>query len=104
MQLAKVTDSSASTFIIRKLEDLNSELSELKLKLNSLDTLSLENKKLDIDINMLIDNIDKFNKEIDTSDINKKRLLLSTIVDSMYWNSDEETIKVNLIGINSNRN
>ncbi|MFR3500032.1 MAG: hypothetical protein ACLTT7_13615, partial [Paraclostridium bifermentans] len=104
MQLAKVTDSSASTFIIRKLEDLNSELSELKLKLNSLDTLSLENKKLDIDINMLIDNIDKFNKEIDTSDINKKRLLLSTIVDSMYWDSDEETIKVNLIGINSNRN
>lgn len=104
MQLAKVTDSSASTFIIRKLEDLNNELSDLKSKLNSLDTLSLENKKLDIDINMLIDNIDKFNKEIDTSDINKKRLLLSTIVDSMYWNSDEETIKVNLIGINSNRN
>ncbi|MDU5022242.1 MAG: zinc ribbon domain-containing protein, partial [Clostridiales bacterium] len=87
MQLAKVTESSASTFIINKLESLN--------------TMSMENNQVDININMLIDNLNKFNKEIDTSDINKKRLLLSTVVDYMTWDSDTDTIKVNLIGINS---
>ena len=63
--------------------------------------MSMENNQVDININMLIDNLNKFNKEIDTSDINKKRLLLSTVVDYMTWDSDTDTIKVNLIGINS---
>ncbi|WP_338691241.1 zinc ribbon domain-containing protein (plasmid) [Paraclostridium sordellii] len=106
MQLAKVTESSASTFIINKLESLNNDLSNLKSQLESLNTMSRENKQVDININMLIDNLNKliqykkFNKEIDTSDINKKRLLLSTVVDYMTWDSDTDTIKVNLIGIN----
>ncbi|CEO20600.1 recombinase family protein [Paraclostridium sordellii] len=101
MQLAKVTESSASTFIINKLESLNNDLSNLKSQLESLNTVSIKNKQVDININMLIDNLNKFNKEIDTSDINKKRLLLSTVVDYMTWDSDTDTIKVNLIGINS---
>ncbi|WWU46035.1 hypothetical protein QJR44_17630 (plasmid) [Paraclostridium sordellii] len=88
MQLAKVTESSASTFIINKLESLNNDLSNLKSQLESLNTMSRENKQVDININMLIDNLNKFNKEIDTSDINKKRLLLSTVVDYMTWDSD----------------
>lgn len=91
--------SSASEFIIKKIEDLNIEIENLKSNIYSLKNnknyLSQSNLNLDI----LVNNINKFNKVIDEQDITQKRLLLSTIIDNLVWNDETNSIIINYLGL-----
>ncbi|MDY2736179.1 recombinase family protein, partial [Intestinibacter sp.] len=97
-QLSNFSES-ASEFLIKKIEQLNNEIEKLKEEIysldNSKDTLSQANLNLDI----LVNNINRFNKIIDEQDITQKRLLLSTIIDSLIWNDESGTITINYLGL-----
>ena len=57
--------------------------------------LSQSNLNLDI----LVNNINKFNRVIDEKDITQKRLLLSTIIDNLVWYDDTDSITINYLGL-----
>lgn len=99
MQLARLTDSSASSLIVDKIEVMNKELSDLNKELEMLNTMSNNIGKIDIDIDILIDNLDKFNNEIDTADLEQQRLLLSTMIESIVWYDESETAVINYLGV-----
>lgn len=98
MQLAQFTNSSASSFIIEKLETLNKEILNLKSELTYLKdhTDQINNSNLDLDI--LINNLNKFNDEINNASVDKKKLLLNSILESVEWSSSNNTLTINYIG------
>lgn len=104
MQLAKFSDSSASAFIIEKIETLNKEILNLKSELDSLkiSTEKINNSNLSLDI--LINNLNKFNDEIDNANIDNKKVLLNSILESVEWSSSNNTLIINYIGFNSKSN
>lgn len=104
MQLAKFSDSSASTFIIEKVEKLNKEILDLKLEVDSLNSESTQIKSSNINLDTLIKNLDNFNNEIDNANLEQKKLLLNSILESIEWSSKDNNLIINYIGFNSNTN
>ena len=104
MQLAKFSDSSASTFIIEKVEKLNKEILDLKLEVDSLNSESTQIKSSNINLDTLIKNLDNFNNEIDNANFEQKKLLLNSILESIEWSSKDNNLIINYIGFNSNTN
>lgn len=101
MQLAKFKDSSASSFIIEKIEILNKEIINLKYELDSLNNhiQKINNSNLNLDV--LINNLNRFNNEVDNADIYNKKVLLNSILESVEWCSSNNTLIINYIGFNS---
>ncbi|WP_195251033.1 recombinase family protein [Romboutsia sp. 1001713B170207_170306_H8] len=99
MQLGRNTDSSASTYIINKIEELNKEIENLKKELDLIKSVSKELNTVDLNIDLICDSLNKFANEVDTADLNKKRLLLSNIVDYIEWIPDEEKVTVHILGL-----
>lgn len=98
-QLSNFSDSSASEFLIKRIEQLNNEIeiqrSDIYSLKNNKNILSQSNLNLDI----LVNNINKFNRVIDEKDITQKRLLLSTIIDNLVWHDDTDSITINYLGL-----
>lgn len=99
MQLARLTDISTSELIINKLEIMNKELAVLKQELESLEDISNTLNKTEIDIDILIDNINKFQSEIGSADLERQKFLLSTIIENIIWYDENETAVINYLGI-----
>ena len=103
-QLAKFSNSTASNLIIERIELLNEEIQKLK---NELKLIQYEsNKAINSNLNLdkLIDNLNRFNSEIDKADLGQKKQLLSSILSYIEWSSDDNTIIINYIGFNKNVN
>nr|WP_302416632.1 recombinase family protein [uncultured Romboutsia sp.] len=104
MQLAKFSDSSASTFIIEKVETLNKEILDLKLEVNNLKSKSTKIKSSNINLDTIIQNLNNFNNEIDKANLDQKKILLNSILESVEWSSKDNNLIINYIGFNSNTN
>ena len=104
MQLAKFSNSSASSFIIEKIETLNKELENLNIELDSLKNKSQEINNSNFNLDVLLDNLNKFNEEIDKANIEQKQILLSSILESVEWCSSNNSLIINYIGFNSKTN
>lgn len=104
MQLAKFSGSSASSFIIEKIETLNKELVNLNLELDSLKNKSQNINNLNVNLDILLDNLNRFNEEIDKADIEQQKILLNSILESVEWNSSNNVLTINYIGFNSKTN
>ncbi|MGL4913450.1 MAG: recombinase family protein [Romboutsia sp.] len=104
MQLAKFSDTSASTFVIEKIETLNKEILALKLELDNLNNRSTQIKSSNINLDSLIENLNNFNNEIDKANLDQKKLLLNSILESIEWSSKDNNLIINYIGFNSNIN
>ncbi|SHH06559.1 recombinase family protein [Tepidibacter thalassicus] len=93
-QLSKNIDSIASNYIISEIEKLNEEISKLKEKLNELN----QNKKMLnnnlFNIDMVLEALNRFNKEIDNASIEDKRFLISMLVDKIIWDYESGEIKI----------
>ena len=103
-QLAKFSNSTASNLIIERIELLNEEIQKLK---NELKLIQYEsNKAINSNLNLdkLIDNLNRFNSEIDKANLDQKKQLLSSILSYIEWSSDDNTIIINYIGFNKNVN
>lgn len=103
IKLAEIENPIASEYIISKVESLGSEIKELEMKLNNLEHIKTEaiNKQLNIDI--LIDALNSLSTTIHLiPDINKKKLLLETIIDSIFWDGETGEVTINLWGAKKN--
>lgn len=101
MQLAKFSNSSASSFIIEKIEVLNKEILNLNSELDYLKNQSQQINNSNLNLDVLIDNLNKFNEEFENADIEQQRILLNSILESIEWCSNNNTLIINYIGFNS---
>lgn len=97
-QLSLNTESVASKYIISEIEKLNKDLEGLNNKLVELNNVSNEIDSIDFNLDIISDAFVKFRNNFDSSDLNTKRFLLSSIIDEIIWNGDTGNIDVCYFG------
>lgn len=98
-QLANFSNSTASTYIIEKIEELNKEITDIKFEIDKLDIDKISISKDDLNLDILIDNIKKFNSSLDNLELSQQRLLLSSIIKNVIWNDEENSLEINYLGL-----
>ena len=98
MELAKNTGSVASEYIISQIEGLNGEIEVLKSKVNELESSSFDINSASLNLDIIVSNLKKFNSEVDDASLDDKRLLLSTIVDSIIWDDASGNLSIVYMG------
>ena len=98
-QLANFSNSTASTYIIEKIEELNKEITDIKFEIDKLDIDKRSISKDDLNLDILIDNIKKFNSSLDNLELSQQRLLLSSIIRNVIWNDEENSLEINYLGL-----
>jgi DNA invertase Pin-like site-specific DNA recombinase len=96
MQLARISDSSASKFIVDKIEAINTEIIELNKQVEEFEG---DITFPEVNIDEIVKNLNRFNAEVDFSSIERKRELLNNIVDSIIWNGDNDVATINYRGV-----
>ena len=98
MELAKNTGSVASEYIISQIESLNGEIDALKGKVIKLESSSVDINSASLNLDIIVSNLKKFNCEVDDASLDDKRLLLSTIVDSIVWDDASGNLSIVYMG------
>ena len=98
MELAKNTGSVASEYIISQIEGLNGEIDDLKSKVSELESSSVDINSASLNLDIIVSNLKKFNYEVDDASLDDKRLLLSTIVDSIIWDDASGNLSIVYMG------
>jgi len=94
MQLSEVSAGPASKYIIAQIDKLGLEVDRLKKKLDIVNDVSNDIEVEMLNIDLIIENLNKFNKFIDEASIEEKRLLLSSVVDKITWDGDLGEIRI----------
>ena len=100
MELAKNTGSVASEYIISQVEILNGEIDTLKNQIDKLQSRGDDINSVSLNLDIIVSNLKKFNEEVGSCSLDDKRLLLSTIVDSIVWDSDTGNLSIIYMGAN----
>lgn len=97
-QLAENQNSSASKYIIAEIEKRESELTDLKSKLNNINEEKQKKCDINVDLDLIIENLKEFNKTIDFVDIDYKKYLIKSLVDKITWDSSTGLVDIKLWG------
>jgi len=100
MQLTENGGSAASKYIIAQIEKLSSEVEGLKAKLDGVNDASNDIELELLNIDLILDNLDKFNKCIDDASIEEKKVLIGSVVDKVTWDGDLGEVKIFYHGLN----
>lgn len=92
------TGSTASDYIVSQIESLNNEISILKDKINTLESGNINISSDSINIDIIVSNLKRFNDEVDNASLDDKRLLLSTIINSIVWDSSLGNLNIVYMG------
>lgn len=92
--LQLTTDINTSKILIEKLEKLSKEKAELEEKLKELKSEKLETDKNVINLDSVINSLRNFKSLIDTSNVEEKILLISSIVKKIYWDGETQVMDV----------
>lgn len=89
MQLAANSSSTAATYIIKQIEKLDSELKELKNKIDSIDDEVEQDlmKKMSIDI--LMDRLVYLRENINVLEFEQKKKLIANVVSEIVYNGEK---------------
>ena len=88
LNLSETNNSTVSKYILSQIEKLGDEVDKLKVKL---DGSSVVENNIDaeiLNIDLIIDNLERFNKCIDEASIEEKKVLVSSVVDRVVWDGD----------------
>lgn len=99
MQLTESGGSSASKYIIAQIEKLSSEVEDLKSKLDGVNDTNNDIELELLNIDLILDNLDKFNKDIADASNEQKKLLIGSVVDKITWDGDLGEVKIFYHGI-----
>ncbi|MGY0375258.1 recombinase family protein [Clostridium sp. JNZ J1-5] len=102
-KLSEIENSTTSEYIISKVNKLGEEIEELKLKFKSLKSTELLTSEDDLNIDIFLEALKKFSTAFYLiNDIDKKKLVLETLIDSVYWNGNDGKITIRLWGAKGN--
>jgi len=93
-------DPSTSKILITKLENLSKEKNNLESNLEKYKNMRNSTKNEINNIDIIIESLRNFKTLIDISNTEEKRLLISCMVDTIYWYGDKKIMDVRLWGIN----
>lgn len=97
--LSNEEDSITSKFIKTKISELGKEINELEDKKRNINIQKENNKQSIYNVDIIIEALEEFNSSIDiSSEVNKRRFLLETIVDKITWNGNTYDVQVDLWG------
>lgn len=98
-RLSNITNEIACNSIILKIDELGEEIKRLQSELNNLEESKNYNVKKELEVDMLIDLLKKFNTTFDSiKDISQKRVVLETIIDRIEWNGINQNVDITLWG------
>ncbi len=97
-QLSLNPSSTASKYIIEEIEKKEEEIKQTESKIESLKEDKMEMNKLEIDLDLIISNLKNFYDTIDNVDIEKKKYLISVLVDKITWNGSTGEVDIKLWG------
>ena len=92
LNLSETTNATVSKYILSQIEKLGDEVDKLKVKL---DGSSIVENNIDseiLNIDLIIDNLEKFNKCIDDASVEEKKVLVSSVIDRIVWDGDNGEI------------
>lgn len=97
-QLAENKNSSAAKYIITEIENRETELKELRTKLNNINGENQKKYDIDVNLNLIIESLSEFSKTIEVVDTDYKKYLISSVVDKITWDSSTGHIDIKLWG------
>ena len=104
MQLTENPTSAASKYIIAQIEKLGDEVEDLKRKLDSVSEVDNDIEVELLNIDLIIENLNKFNKCVDGASVEEKKLLVSSVVDKVVWDGDNGEVRMFYHGLKSGEN
>ncbi|MDK2584995.1 recombinase family protein [Romboutsia sedimentorum] len=99
INLSENAGSAASKYIIVQIEKLSLEVDALKCKMDEVSEVSNSVELEMLNIDLIVDNLNKFNKLVDDASVEEKKLLLSSVVDRITWDGDLGEIRIFYHGI-----
>lgn len=87
-------DSTTSQILVKKLEILSKEKSDLLNRIEKFKDILEETDDEIENLDIIIQSLKNFKTLIDSSNVEEKRLLISTLVDRIYWYGDTQTMDV----------
>ena len=93
LKLSEVNETSAK-YVIAQIDKLGLEIEELKSKLDGVNEVDNDIELEMLNIDLVVENLNKFNKLIDGASIDEKKMLISSIVDKITWDGDSGEIRI----------
>lgn len=102
-KLSIIDDEALSKHIINEVYSLNTQIANLNKSLDLMKERDFQNKFNSLDIKKLIENLETLNSTFNFIDnIDYKRILINSLVYSIYWNSDTGQIDIQLHNYKNN--
>ena len=86
-----------SKYVKPQISKLGDELEKLNIKYDNIKAISYKNDKSNV--MKFVDSLNTFSSIINILDFNNKRLLINTVVESIYWDGDKGIVKINMISL-----
>ena len=92
-------DNEISKYLRPQILKLGNELEKLKDKYENLKATSYKYKNNNWDANKFLYSLSNFSSLVDILDFNNKRLLINSIVQSIYWDGSKGNVKINVMSL-----
>ncbi|MCB2292014.1 recombinase family protein [Clostridium algoriphilum] len=92
-------DNEISKYIRPQISKLGIELEDLKIKYESLKSISLKYKNNKTNVNKFLYSLNSFSSVINLLDFNDKRLIINSVVDKIYWDGYKGIVNINLLSL-----
>ena len=93
LKLSEVNEASAK-YVIAQIDKLGLDIEELKSKLDDVNEVDNDIELEMLNIDLVVENLNKFNKLIDSASIDEKKMLINSIVDKITWDGDSGEIRI----------
>jgi site-specific DNA recombinase len=94
-------DDDMVDMIKKEIDVIKFENEDLSLKIKEYILEIDKSQEMKYSVDEILDKLDNFNKFIDiVEDVDSKRKLINSVVEHVIWNSENETLEINLIGSN----
>lgn len=97
-QLSQNPNSAAAKYIISEIENKEKEIEDLRIKIESIKENTTQVNQINIEIDLNIDSLKDFCSTIDGADIEKKKYLISALVNKITWDSSTGNVNIQLWG------
>lgn len=97
-ELGKNKESSAAKYIIAEIENLNKANEELQDRLDMMVSDKAEKDAAALNMDIILNSIKQFTELIDKCSVIEKRILIGSLVDTIYWDGSTGDIEIRLFG------
>ncbi|GAA0735091.1 recombinase family protein [Clostridium oceanicum] len=101
-QLSLNPSKTVSKYISKEIEKREAEIKRAESKIESFKNDKLKSSKVNLDLDLIIENLKSFSKTIDTVDLKAKKYLISSLVEKITWDGDTGSLHIKLFGSSKN--